>query len=226
MRQRKVKNLEEKLSSVSEYRVALPKCQRGRWAEIFENDCPVYLELGCGKGQFILEYAKKYPERNYIGIEGQESVCLRAMEKAAQRGVNHEGLKNIMFVSEFIEDISEYFAEDELSGIYLNFSDPWPKARHAKRRLTYEGKLKAYFNILKQGSSIEVKTDNDELFEFTLEEILKIEKVCAPLTIAEVSRNLHETELEAADITTEYEDKFKAYGKNINYVKVVKDTLC
>ena len=132
------------------------------------------------------------------------------MEKATQ-----EGLKNIVFVKEYIKDVNEYFDEDELSGIYLNFSDPWPKDRHAKRRLTHSRYLDGYQRVLKKGKCIEFKTDNNELFSFAQNEFED-----SGLKIMESTEDLHSTELTAKNVTTEYEDKFHAEGKKINYCKV------
>lgn len=212
MRQRRVKNLEDKLQALSSHMVDNPKEYRGKWHELFGNDNPIYLELGCGKGQFLSGYAEKYGDRNYIGIEGQSTVLLRALEKAESRE-----LGNILYFCDFVQDIGDYFLPGELSGVYLNFSDPWPKARHNKRRLTYRGRLESYIGVLKAGGQIEIKTDNDPLFEFTLDEIK-----AAGLIIDEMTRDLHggEQMLTAREITTEYEDKFRSNGKNINYIKV------
>ncbi len=212
MRQRRVKNLDEKLQALSSHIIDSPKEWRGKWNEIFGNDKPIYLELGCGKGQFLSRHALKYPNNNYIGVEGQSVVLLRALEKA-----ENEGIDNIMFFCDFVQDLGEYFAPGELSGIYLNFSDPWPKPRHNKRRLTYRGRLENYVKVMKPGGYIEIKTDNDALFDFTLREI-----DAAGLSIDEMTRDLHREEpsFTAGEITTEYEDKFCGIGKNINYIKV------
>lgn len=215
MRQRRVKNLDEKLTALSSHVIENPESYRGRWREVFGNDNPIYLELGCGKGKFISTHAAKYPKRNFIGAEGQPTVILRALEKAEALGGN-----NLFFICGFIRDVREYFAPGELAGVYLNFSDPWPKSKHGRRRLTYHEKLTAYTEVMREGGFIEIKTDNEGLFEFTLEEI-----EAAALRTIEMTRDLHAEEtvienLDARDITTEYEDKFVGTGKNINYVKV------
>lgn len=210
MRQRKVKNEEERLAEHHEYLIEDPKALKGNWQEAFENQNAIFAEFGCGKGKFIMTLAEQNPERNYIAIEGRGSIILRALEKAAQ-----EGLKNIVFVKEYIKDVNEYFEEDELSCIYLNFSDPWPKDRHAKRRLTHSKYLDGYQKILKKGQYIEFKTDNDDLYSFALNEFKS-----NGLKVLEFTDDLHSTELAAKNVTTEYEDKFKAEGKRINYCKV------
>lgn len=210
MRQRKIKNIDEKLTAFDAYTISEPKNLKGRWAEVFGNDHPLYLEIGCGKGQFIMNHSAVRPECNFIAIEGNESVVLRALQKAER-----EEIPNVKFVLEYIQDLRDYFEDGELAGIFLNFSDPWPKDRHAKRRLTYGKRLLQYCQVIADGGAIEFKTDNEGLFEFTLEQIEE-EK----LEILEMSRDLHNSEFAEGNITTEYEDKFAATGKNINYVKI------
>ena len=163
MRQRKVKNEEDRLAEHHEYLIEDPKERKGNWQEVFENGNGIYAEFGCGKGKFIMTLAEKNPDWNYIAVEGRGSIILRALEKATQ-----EGLKNIVFVKEYVKDVNEYFNEAELNGIYLNFSDPWPKDRHAKRRLTHSRYLDGYRKILKKGCCIEFKTDNSDLFSFAI----------------------------------------------------------
>lgn len=215
MRQRTVKNLEERLEQNSSFVIENPREAKGRWAEIFGNRNPVYLEIGCGKGQFILTRAERNPQANFIAVEGQANVILRAMEKAEAAE-----LSNLRLFIDFVNDLNDYFEPGELAGVYLNFSDPWPKARHDKRRLTYHKRLENYFQVMGEDGFVEFKTDNEGLFEFTLEEIqLLAEK---GLEMAEMTRDLHGTDsqLESRQVTTEYEDKFRAAGKNINYVKI------
>ena len=185
------------------------------WGQVF-GDRPLYLEIGCGKGDFLLQQALTRPEAAFVGIEGQASVVLRALEKAAAGEASLCG--NLRFACAFVNGLEELFEPGSLSGIYLNFSDPWPKGRHAKRRLTYRGRLKDYAKALKPGGFIAVKTDNDPLFEFTLEEIA----ACGWEPV-ELTRDLHGEGCgyEARLITTEYERKFRDAGKTINYVKVI-----
>lgn len=211
MRQRKVKNVEEKLAEYAGYLIENPSLMKGKWKEAFGNDNRIFLEVGCGKGQFIVAKAKSNQDFNFIGAEGQETVALRALGKALK-----EETVNIRFITGFINDITDLFEEGELDGIFLNFSDPWPKFRHAKRRLTHKKFLEGFKKVTKSGSMLEFKTDNEGLFEYTLSQIELME-----LEIVEITRNLHFPESNGKNITTEYEDKFKALGKKIQFVKVV-----
>ena len=210
MRQRKVKNVEERLAEYADYLIEKPSFMKGKWKEAFGNDNKIFLELGCGKGQFIVAKAKANKELNYIGAEGQQTIILRALEKASK-----EQTINIRFMTGFIKDVTDIFEEDELSGVFLNFSDPWPKDRHSKRRLTHKNFLEGFKKVSKAGSILEIKTDNEELFEFTLGQIEMI-----GFEIIELTRNLHLSECTSKNITTEYEDKFKDFGKKIQFVKV------
>ncbi|MGN0659551.1 MAG: tRNA (guanosine(46)-N7)-methyltransferase TrmB [Emergencia sp.] len=210
MRQRKIKNLEEKLDAFDAWIVDDPSSMKGRWSEVFGCGRPIWLEIGCGKGQFIRGCAQARPDDCFIAVEGHQSVVLRALEKAEEAE-----LSNLRFVLEYIKDIRDLFADGELAGIYLNFSDPWPKERHAKRRLTYGKRLLQYRQVIADGGFICFKTDNDGLFDFTLEQIEE-----EGMEIAEMSRDLHSSPYAEGNITTEYEDKFAGAGKNINYVKI------
>lgn len=210
MRQRNIKELEEKIKSNSWALVEEPKKHKGKWNEVFENQAPIYLEIGCGKGSFILKKARKNKDANFIAIEGQSNVCLRALEKAEA-----EKPENLKIFIGFVNDLREYFDEGEISGIYLNFSDPWPKSRHDKRRLTYHKRIENYMEVMKKDGFIEFKTDNDKLFEFTLEEIELL-----GLELKELSRDLTDSDFDSKNFTTEYEDKFIKLGKKINYLKI------
>ena len=210
MRYRRVKGATEKIETLKEYLVSEPAGFRGQWArEVFGNDHPVYLEMGCGKGKFLKEMALRHPENNYIGVEGQERVYLRAAQRAYE-----EKLDNLRIVGEFLQRPSECFAPEEIAGLYLNFSDPWPKARHAKRRLTHHRYLEEYRQFLKPGGTLSFKTDNDDLFAFSVEELQG-----SGARILEISWDLHRTPLRAKEITTEYEDKFREWGTPIKYLK-------
>lgn len=215
MRQRKVKNLEEKLDSCNEILVREPLQQKGKWAELFAEELPIYLEIGCGRGGFVTGMARRYPDRNYIGIEGHSSVALRALQN-----IRAQRLQNIRIAAQYINEPEEWFGEDEISGLYLNFSDPWPKDRHAKRRLTSPQYIKSYMKILKQGAFIELKTDNEQLFEYSVESLK-----ASGWLVLELSEDLHRSSLDAQNIMTEYEGKFREEGKRIKYLKTVLKVL-
>lgn len=206
------------------------------WESAFARAGDLYLEIGCGKGQFIIKRALLAPDSNFIGIEGQATVVLRAAEKAravsgkAPWPENVSGeetlmelqgeLDNLKLGAGFVDTMDEFFRESQLSGIYLNFSDPWPKERHAKRRLTHRRRLADYAWAVRDGGFIEFKTDNDGLFDFSLEEF----EACGDrLEVVELTRDLHgkNCTYESRYVTTEYEDKFSSRGKNINYIKVI-----
>ncbi len=223
MRQRNIKNLDERIAASSARLVEDPCSLKGHWSELFGNDRPIYLEIGCGKGDFIISHAKAEPECNFIACEGQASVVLRTLEKAEANESD-----NLRVFIAYVHDLSDYFERGELSGIYLNFSDPWPKARHSKRRLTYRSYLRNYKELLSEDGFIEFKTDNDGLFEFTLEEIAE----CG-YEIVEMTRDLHASLAPVADSTdegsyaaksrtfkTEYEKRFIECGKNISFVRL------
>lgn len=209
MRQRNIKNLDQKIRRNSTFLVTDPESCRGRWREVFGNNAPVYLEIGCGKGRFIALRAAAFPEKNFIAVEGQSNVALRALQKAE---ICH--FDNLRIFIDYVDDLGRYFEPGELAGIYLNFSDPWPKARHAKRRLTYREKLKNYRSVMSPEGTIEFKTDNDGFFAFTIDEIRN-----AGFSIWEMTTDLAASTFESKLFTTEYEERFGSAGKNINYVK-------
>ena len=167
MRLRNIKGSREVIGA-SDYVVHEEETKAGTWHEIFGNDNPLYIEVGMGKGQFIMELAKRHPENNYVGIEKYSSVLLRALEKMDKE---ETPLPNLVFIRMDAENIEKVFAEGEVDGIYLNFSDPWPKARHAMRRLTSTTFYGRYNKILKKDGMVEFKTDNRPLFEFSLESV-------------------------------------------------------
>ena len=183
-----------------------PKEEKGKWKEIFANAHPIYIEGGMGKGQFITTLARMNPQINYIGIEKYSSVLVRAVEK-----VQDEEIPNLKFICMDATEIEDVFVPDEVDRIYLNFSDPWPKDRHAKRRLTSERFLKRYEHILKKEGLLEFKTDNEGLFTFSLEEI-----PAAGWTILQYTNDLHHDEqMNAGNVMTEYEQKFSEKGNPI-----------
>ncbi len=211
MRQRRLKDLEERKKRLDSWFVKKPESLRGRWNEYFDNadNKPLYVEIGCGKGQFITRLAENNRDANYVAIETQESVIVKAMDKAEQKG-----LTNLAFISVHLDDITKYFAEAEVDGIFLNFSDPWPKARHKKRRLTHRNFMDKYNAVAKNGGFLAFKTDNDDLFKFTTEEIKEL-----GFEILEYSEDLHNSEFADENVMTEYEEKFSKRGKSINYIK-------
>lgn len=276
MRQRKLKDLDERMKDLADYLDLDGKQNKGQWRHMFaqqmiaasgeiaqmmyygvlteeeieeslyEEDSKLCLEIGCGKGKFMCERAAAFPDSMMIGIEGQESVIVRAAEKVRMRG-----LWNTYLISGYVRDIHDFFEDGELDGIFLNFSDPWPKARHARRRLTCRENLEAYMDVVRDGGFIEFKTDNDELFAFTMEEIEAL-----GYEIDEMSEDLHAgsdvtagsnapaesdapEENDAADLDdddepafdgaaasvrfrTEYEEKFMKKGVKIKFVRIVK----
>ena len=181
--------------------------RKGKVREYFSNDKPIRIEIGMGKGQFIYELARLNPDINYVGIEKYSSVLLRAIQK-----MEEEPLDNLIFIRMDAEEITDVFDKDEVDRIYLNFSDPWPKDRHAKRRLESRQFLARYKEILKSEGLIEFKTDNNDLFEFALEEIDEKDWILVAST-----RDLHaDAKLNEGNIMTEYEAKFSAAGNPIN----------
>ena len=185
--------------------------KKGKWKEIFGNDNPIHIEIGMGKGTFIIESAKRNPEINYIGIEKYSSVLLRALEKIESMEEEGTRPKNLVFIRMDAEYIENVFDKDEVDNIFLNFSDPWPKDRNAKRRLTSDRFLKRYTNIMKKTGRVTFKTDNIDLFDFSVETA----KECNWNIIIE-TRDLHNSEYNEGNIMTEYEKKFSGLGHKIN----------
>ena len=177
---------------------------------MFGNEKPIQIEIGMGKGQFILNMAKAHPEINFIGIERYSSVLLRALEKYDTE--EFEMLENIRFICMDAREIENVFAPAEVDKIFLNFSDPWPKARHAKRRLTSTEFLARYEKVLVESGRVEFKTDNTELFNFSLEQV----KEAGWALIAYTYDLHHQEEMNEGNIMTEYEQKFSEKGNPIN----------
>ncbi|MCI8772001.1 MAG: tRNA (guanosine(46)-N7)-methyltransferase TrmB [Lachnospiraceae bacterium] len=179
---------------------------KGLWNKnIFHNNHPIHIEIGMGKGQFITTLAKENPDINFIGIEKYSSVLVRALDKREELETN-----NLIFVRMDAEDLTSYFAEGEISKVYLNFSDPWPKDRHAKRRLTSVNFLARYDNILQSDGLLQFKTDNRPLFDFSLEQLNE-----AGWMLDESTFDLHKNGPAPNNIMTEYEEKFYAMGNPI-----------
>ena len=211
MRRRNVKNAKQRVESHPELVILNPKDYKGKWNTLFKNDNPIYLEIGMGKGKFLLEHAKSNTNINYIGLEKFDSVIVQAVEKIYPCNLN-----NILLLNVDAEELLDIFDENEISKIFLNFSDPWPKNRHEKRRLSHANFLNRYQKILK--GDIEMKTDNRELFEFSLmsfnENRWKFE---------ELSLDLHHRNEDEKIITTEYEDRFTSKGNVIYFVRIKKE---
>ncbi|WP_082233555.1 tRNA (guanosine(46)-N7)-methyltransferase TrmB [Halobacillus massiliensis] len=177
---------------------------KGNWQEAFNKKQPLHLEIGSGKGQFISGMGKQHPEFNFIGVERVKSVIVGALKKVLDAET-----ENVRLVNEDAEDLRDMFAENEVDHLYLNFSDPWPKNRHEKRRLTYHAFLEQYEAILKDNGKITFKTDNRGLFEYSLASFSQYGMI-----IEEVSLDLHSLE-DDLNIMTEYEEKFSAKGQPI-----------
>lgn len=204
MRLRNVPGAKETIIQ-SDFSIQEPKTYRGKWKEEFKNQNPIHIEIGMGKGKFILEMAERNPEINYIGIEKYSSVLVRAVEKTE----NFEG-ENLRLIRMDAEEIEEVFAPEEVDRIYLNFSDPWPKDRHAKRRLTSARFLERYDHILAPDGRIMFKTDNRNLFDFSLEQIEE-----AGWILENYTYDLHNSKFNEGNVMTEYEEKFSAKGNPI-----------
>ncbi|GGD00736.1 tRNA (guanosine(46)-N7)-methyltransferase TrmB [Enterococcus wangshanyuanii] len=204
MRMRKRAGAAELLASHPELVVDKPE----KWQERFGNEHPIHIEIGSGKGQFVVGMAKAHPEINYIGIDMQLSVLSIALDKALE-----EDLPNLQLLHVDGKALSEYFAENEIDQIYLNFSDPWPKTRHEKRRLTFKTFLETDETILKPNGEIHFKTDNRGLFEYSLCSFSKYGMI-----LEQVWLDLHASDYEG-NIMTEYEEKFSAKGQPIYRVE-------
>ncbi|MBO5033589.1 MAG: tRNA (guanosine(46)-N7)-methyltransferase TrmB [Lachnospiraceae bacterium] len=205
MRLRNVTGSREVIAD-SRFVIHEPEKQKGKWNEIFEKDAPIHIEIGMGKGRFLMDLAAANPDIHYIGIEKYSTVLLRAIQK-----MEENELPNLRFIRMDAEDICEVFDKGEVARIYLNFSDPWPKDRHAKRRLPSRQFLARYNQILAADGRIEFKTDNTDLFDFALEEVGP-----AGWKIEAMTRDLHHDEkLSAGNIMTEYEEKFSSMGNPI-----------
>lgn len=207
MRLRNVPGSREYIEA-SPYAIKNPEELKGKWRELFNKnmDSSFYVEIGTGKGQFISKHAEINPDIFYIGIEKFSSVIIRAIDKVEK--LELENLKFIRFDAEYIENI---FAENEVDRIYLNFSDPWPKDRHAKRRLTSSNYLKKYNKILAPSGTIEFKTDNRDLFDFSVEQAKE-----SGWNIDVITYDLHNSPYCEGNIMTEYEERFSSLGTPIN----------
>ena len=191
------------------YVIDEPSALRGKWNTHFEKEQPIHIEVGMGKGQFLFGQAAAHPDINYIGIERYTSVLLRAIQKIDPENPP----KNLLFVCMDAAELPEVFAPDEISRIYLNFSDPWPKNRDRKRRLTHVNFLETYKKLLKPNGILRIKTDNVGLFDFTLDQLEQ-----AGFETFDLTRDLHSSDIEN-EVMTEYEKRFSEQGFPINAVK-------
>jgi tRNA (guanine-N7-)-methyltransferase len=205
MRLRNITGSREMVAA-NDYVVHEPEAYKGKWNTLFGNDHPIHVEIGMGKGKFIMQLAAENPDINYIGIEKYSSVLLRALEKRKDTE-----LSNLYFLCFDAEHLGEIFGKDELARVYLNFSDPWPKDRHARRRLTSRQYLLRYDACLKKDGEVIFKTDNRALFDFSLEEVRD-----AGWELREVTFDLHNSEYLEGNVMTEYEEKFVALGNPIH----------
>lgn len=204
MRMRKKKNCAARIERCGDIRITNPEEYNGKWCEVFGNDNPIHVEIGCGKGSFVVGMAKMYPNVNFIAIEKVEDVIVMAMEKAIENEV-----KNVRFMDLDAERIEDFFEKGEIERIYLNFSDPWKKNKQAKRRLTHKKFLDRYKKVLNSGDYIWFKTDNRKLFEFSLNSF------CAEdFKLRNITLDLHNSGFEG-NVVTEYEQRFVDLGQPI-----------
>ena len=206
MRLRNVTGSREVIAE-SSYVIHEPQTRKGKWHEIFGNNHPIRIEIGMGKGRFIMDLARMNPDINYVGIEKYSSVLIRGIQK-----MEADPLPNLYFIRMDARNLPEVFAQGEVDRIFLNFSDPWPKERHAKRRLTSRQFLERYDQILAEDGQVEFKTDNRGLFEFSLQEVEETKWQLAASTF-----DLHhESEMVRGNVMTEYEEKFSSMGNPIH----------
>jgi len=214
-RMRMKRHIPERMERCHERWFDVPSDNKGKWREIcgVSPDTPLFLELGCGKGKFCTQTATDNPDALYVAVERDKSVILAAIEKA-----HNAELPNLFFINCDVNNIEDMFAEDEVDRIYINFCDPWNRRNKPKRRLTYRDFLSKYKILLKNGGQIRFKTDNDDLYDFSLEEF----KVSG-FTLSELTRDLHNSEYDKDNVRTEFEQKFADEGIPI---KRAVATLC
>ncbi|MFT8364017.1 MAG: tRNA (guanosine(46)-N7)-methyltransferase TrmB [Sporolactobacillus sp.] len=201
---------EGKLAEYPQIVVANPKLCCGEWYEVFGREAPLHVEIGTGKGQFITAMAQKHPEFDFVGIELNASVIVTALDKCLESAVT-----NLRLIHADAHLLTDFFAENEIDFLYLNFCDPWPKKKHEKRRLTYSSFLAQYDYVLKADGVIQLKTDNQGFFEYSLESLSNY-----GMKLRDISLNLHEA-ADPNNVPTEYEEKFAAKGQRIYRCKAV-----
>ena len=210
MRMRKKKNLLPRMERCAALQIKDPIAHRGHWRELMPEARELRVELGCGKGRFTAGTAAAEPDVLFVAVEMVPDAMVVAMERCAA-----EGLRNVRFIDANANILPEFFAPGEVDRIYINFCDPWPKKRHAKRRLTHVGFLEKYRRLLKKPGELHFKTDNRPLFDFSLEQFEE-----AGLRVQDVSYDLH-AENRPDNIMTEYERKFSGFGEKINRCEVI-----
>lgn len=216
MRMRKKKNGAARIAACGELLIEDTSKLKGDPEYAFEEKRPLYIEIGCGKGNFACGIAAAHPEANFIAMEKVPDVACLALEKAKSRAEERPTPDNLRFIIGDAKNLSEWFPDSCADGLYLNFSDPWPKAGHAKRRLTYRAFLELYRKLLKDGGALVLKTDNVGLFDFSLEEF----EACG-LDIVWQTRDLHNSEYNEGNVMTEYEANFSSKGFSICSAKVI-----
>ena len=204
MRMRRMRNLEPRMEKCSAYRIAEPAARKGAWRELMPGARALWVELGCGKGKFTAETAQANPDVLLIAVERCREAMVVAMEKAKAMGLN-----NVFYIDMDVAGIEDIFAPGEIDRLFINFPDPWPRSKNAKRRLTYRTFLRLYSRVLKNGGEIHFKTDNAKLFAFTLEELEALN-----LPTSEVTDDLHANG--PVGIMTGYEEKFYNLGTPIH----------
>lgn len=209
MRMRKKPNLEPRMEACRQWQVMDPAVNMGAWRKLKPDCTRLWVELGCGKGKFTVETARQNPDVLLIAVERCREAMVMAMEKARDLG-----LTNVFFVDMDVANLESCFAPGEIDRLFLNFPDPWPRSKNAKRRLTYHTFLKMYTRVIRDGGELHFKTDNAKLFEFTLEELAAL-----GLPVKNLTRNLHENG--QVGILTGYEEKFYAQGVPINRCEVI-----
>ncbi len=204
MRMRKKPNLDSRMERCHHMLIDDPASLRGNWRSLKPDATEIRLEIGCGKGRFTAQTAQNHPDALYVAIERVPDAMVIAMERCLELG-----LTNVFFIDGDAEMLAQYFEPDEVDYVYINFCDPWPSLKHARRRLTHENFLNLYRHILRDGGEIHFKTDNIDLYEFSLFQFPK-----AGYTLSEVTRNLHENGI--CGVMTDYEEKFHNMGTKIN----------
>ena len=209
MRMRKMKNLDSRMEACAAYRIMEPASYKGKWRELMPECRALWVEVGCGKGKFTAETAEAYPDVLLIAVERCREAMVVAMEKA-----RNMGLKNVFYIDMDVANIEEIFDRGEMDRLFINFPDPWPRKKNAKRRLTHRGFLDKYCRTVREGGEIHFKTDNAPLFDFSVEEF-----AACGLQVNNLTRDLHANGI--VGIMTGYEEKFHGLGTPINRCEVV-----